>query len=211
MRALKFVILLFVLSLLVLPAGAEAQSFQEKITIFVRANINVSVSVDCGDGTDVLDVPVGKTGACYITINNTGNLDDVLRIEAPLASGSEDSKGWLDYHFECPGTVGECSLNYSYADSTNYNPQVRNIQLDSDLKSTTFHMYATPYKKETSKIKIVGYSLSNRTMESLRNITVNTQSENANYGPFVVSGLNTVSVLILFILSIPLFYVAKFR
>lgn len=202
---------LFFLVLLAPSVGAV----EETITVYIEAEIGINVSADCGGSSpSVLSTPVGEPGGCLLTIKNTGNIKDTIRLEAPLSTGYQDDRGWIDYHFECPGTVGECSLEYSYKNALPEGgvtwPEVRNIRLTPKVDTTRVYLEAIPYKiYENSKIDIVAYSLTNRTKEKESNITVDGVSKKNYYGPFVAPGISGPALLVLFLLSGAVFYATK--
>lgn len=206
MKSVPLVILGLLLSLVLVP---QALAKEAVIPVWVEAEIGINISTDCG-GSDpsVLNTKVGEPGNCLLTVKNTGNIDDVLRLEAPLAN--PDNRGWMDYHFECTGTVGKCSLNYSYEEST-YPPEVRKIRLSPELNKTRVYLEATGYRIGSKKIEIVAYSMTNFTMSREGNVTVSTEAKEDQYGPLVASGLNTFSILMISLFSCLIFYSTKFR
>ncbi|MFP4046015.1 MAG: hypothetical protein ACLFS3_03070 [Candidatus Aenigmatarchaeota archaeon] len=203
----KLALIMVLCFVLIIPS---AQAITQSLTIFVEADIGVNVTTDCdGAGSDTLTPEVGNSGNCLVTIKNTGNIEDELQLVAEVEN--EENRGWLDYHFECPGTIGECSLDYSY-EETQYPPEVRNIKLSPEVSSTSVYLEAVPYRSdEQSTINLIGYSLTNRTVDELANITVQGKGQEGGYGPFAASGLSTFSLIALFLLSGLVYSVAEVR
>lgn len=197
--------------------AAAKQQQQQEITIYIQAALGINITVDCG-GSDpkVLKTYVGEPENCLLTVKNTGNIDDIIRLEAPIDSPSPDrDRGWIDYHLECPGTIGKCSLEFSYESylPSGRWPEVRNIRLTPQTDTTQIYLEATPYKIGTTEISITGYSLTNRTKQgNIAHITVRASTpKTQQWGPFVADGLSNLSVVILILLSAVPFSVAKFR
>lgn len=211
---MEFGKILLIAAFFFILTSPSVAALEKEITIWVEADIGINVSVSCGgNNPSVLQTVVGEPEACLLTVKNTGNVNDVIRLVSRLEP--EDKRGWIDYHFECPGTIGECSLEYSYESALPRGgiiwPEVRNIRLTPQIKSTNLYVEAVPYRTfDNFKLNIRGYSLTNRTVEHLANITVKGKSKKDQYGPFVASGLQNGYLLMLFLLSGLVFYVTKF-
>ena len=119
-----------------------------------------------GVGTDydqLLNLTVGETGGTWVTIENTGNIRDVLRMEGEIEAPAE-YKDWIKFAFKCAESIGDCddvpSSERKYVDK---------IELTPDVNKTQIYLEVTGYKvtpPNVANITITGYSLTNYTKES---------------------------------------------
>jgi len=130
----------------------------QTILVWIEGTLGVGTDYD-----QLLNLTVGETGGTWVTIENTGNIRDVLRMEGEVEAPAE-YKDWIKFAFKCAESVGECddvpSSERKYAD---------NIQLTPAINETKFYVEVTDYKATPhglANITITGYSLTNHTKET---------------------------------------------
>jgi len=113
-----------------------------------------------------LNLTVGEEGGTWITINNTGNVRDILRLEGQIVDSTCPNceyKDWIKFAFKCAESVGQCddtlSSEIKYVDG---------IELTPRINSTKIYLKVIGYKAVNPgvvNISITGYSLTNYTKE----------------------------------------------
>ena len=153
----KYSILVSLLLLLLFSSLSLAAQIQT-LLVWVEGSLGVTT-----DYEQMLNMSVGETKGTWITIYNTGNIRDVLRLEGEIEAPAE-YKDWIKFAFKCAESVGECddvpSSERKYAD---------NIQLTPAINETKFYVEVTDYKATLpgqANITITGYSLTNHTKET---------------------------------------------
>jgi hypothetical protein len=183
------ILVLVALFLIVSVPFVGAQSQREVFwPVWVLGDLGVSLIVE----PDPIKLELGKKGGAWVTIINSGSIEDVIRLEAKLNCDND----WIKYRFQCVGTIGEC--NDLYADPITV---LDNIRLDPSISSTKVFLEMTGYKTGSTcgpsgpplNVSFIGYSLTNYTVQELKEVMVSVQNPDASFlSPRTIPDLDIV-------------------
>ncbi|UCG95095.1 MAG: hypothetical protein JSV92_03560 [archaeon] len=156
---------------------------------------------------------VSETNGTWVTIHNTGNIRDTLRMEGyindstcPPAGPMCEYKDWIKFSFKCGESVGICDNQPS--SETKY---VDQIELTPKINQTSFYLEVTGYKitPDPSPVGIVinGYSLTNYTKQTdFITIGIKVKNPSGTYETEELPGINPVWLPLLIFLASLAFY-----
>jgi len=172
-----------------------------KIVIWIEGTLGVGPEYD-----REITLILSETNGTWITIHNTGNIRDVLRLEGRLEADSA-YKDWIKFSFKCAESVGKCDDFPSSDDK-----YVDEIQLTPRINQTSFYVEVTGYKVTPPGSRVVnltinGYSLTNYTKQSdFIKILVNVKNPEGTYESAELPGISPVWIPLLLLLSGVVFY-----
>ena len=200
MKGQKILILSVLLFLVIFSVPILADQIAT-IIVWIEGTINVGP----GNYNRTLVMDAGDTNGTWITIENTGNIRDVLRMEGNLVEAVPGQSDWIKFAFRCSESTGICEDN-----PTSDRKYVDQIALTPDINQTSFYIEVTGYKTTLPgqvNLTIDGYSLTNKTKQSdyiVIGIVVRQPSGTAS--PSELSGISAMWSVLLVLLSVPVFY-----
>src|SRR4030042_1965092 len=153
-----------VLTVLVFLALFSAFSLADQLQnllIWVEGTLGVGPEYD-----QIIVSIIGEKNGTWVTIHNTGNIRDVLRMEGYIndTTPGREFQDWVKFSFQCAESAGICDEVPS--SDTKY---VDQIELTPEIDETKFYVEATGYKlmpPGNVEIVINGYSLTNYTKQT---------------------------------------------
>lgn len=199
--AAKTLVLPALVFLALFSAFSAADQLQT-LAIWIEGTLGVGPDYD-----DFLVLTVGEKNGTWVTIRNTGNIRDVLRMEGYIndTTSGQAYKDWIKFSFQCAESVGICDdvpdSNLKYVDQ---------IELTPKINETRFYLEVTGYKlmpPDQAEIVINGYSLTNYTKQTgLIHIGMETLGPSGTYGSEELPEMSTALIPLIFLLSGLVFY-----
>ncbi len=178
------------------------------LVVWIEGTIGVGAEYE-----NALTMEPGGTNGTWVTIHNTGNIRDVLRMEGSIEDPTCSSPGpaceyrdWIKFSFKCGESIGICddvpSSEMKYVDD---------IQLTPRINQTQFYLEVTSYKVSNPlnppNITITGYSLTNLTKQTdFIEVTVITKSPTGTYESADLPGISPFWIPLLLSLAGLAFY-----
>lgn len=202
----KTLVLTSIVFLVLFSVFSMAEQLQT-LMIWIEGTLGVGPEYD-----QMLVSTIGEKNGTWVTIHNTGNIRDVLRMEGYIndtgcwPSGTNcQYKDWIKFSFQCAESVGLCD-DFPSSDMK----YVEQIVLTPEIDETKFYVEVTGYKLMSpgqAEIIINGYSLSNHTKESgIIRIGLEVRDPTGAYESEELPEISLAFVPLLFLLSGLVFY-----